>query len=576
MTKGMNQTAIYARKSSESEDRQVLSIDSQIRELTDLAHREGLVIGSVLTESKSAKSPDRPVFNELYTKIQTGRIDSIVCWKLDRLARNPVDGGAIIWAMEEGKLKTIHTPGRTFENTANDKFWMQLEFGMAKKYVDDLSDNVRRGMRAKLELGWLPGLPPLGYLNDRNNRTIVRDPERFPLVRRMWDLMLSGTKTPPQILRVATNQWGLRTRKFKRQGDCALIDSMVQKIFRNPFYCGVIRRKGEDYPGAHEAMVTRTEFNRVQDLLMGRQHPRPKQRVFPFTGLMQCGECGAAITAEQKRNRQGHEYVYYHCTKRKAGIRCSQRVIEAKHLEGQIEGFLASVTLPEEFKSWAIALVREVHHEEVAKDHASSSSLHRRYEACKTERASLVDLRLRGLVTDDEFVSKKNQLVQEQLRLKELLDDGEGRVTEVLDRCIEAFDFATVVQKTFTSGSPEVKKACLQYVGSNLTLRDGILNICPRTPFGILQKVIKGIHDGPHTFEPANLGQAQPRTDSAEARKSMWWALRYDVRTLFHASLGNSAMIKMPEVLKQELRTRLSFQRAVSTLLPCPWVHNEE
>src|SRR3989304_6405528 len=177
--KSMSQYITYCRKSSESEERQVLSIESQIKELKELARRLDLPASEVLSESQSAKYPGRPVFNEIIRRIQKGQVRGIICWKLDRLARNPVDGSALIWALDQNMIHEIVTPHGTFKNNSNDKFLMQLEFGMAKKYVDDLSDNVKRGNRAKLERGWNPGLPPLGYLNDPKNRTIMRDPDRF-------------------------------------------------------------------------------------------------------------------------------------------------------------------------------------------------------------------------------------------------------------------------------------------------------------------------------------------------------------------------------------------------------------
>ena len=150
----MSQYIIYCRKSTESEEKQVLSIESQIKELGELCDRHNLVASGTLTESKSAKAPGRPVFNDMMKKVYNGDVKGILCWKLDRLARNPIDGSALVWALDQGKLTEIITPTGTFRNTANDKFLMQLEFGMAKKYVDDLSDNVKRGNRAKLQHGW--------------------------------------------------------------------------------------------------------------------------------------------------------------------------------------------------------------------------------------------------------------------------------------------------------------------------------------------------------------------------------------------------------------------------------------
>src|SRR5205807_8244946 len=139
------------------------------------------------------KAPGRPMFNSMMERLYRGEADGILCWKLDRLARNPVDGGAIIWAMKEHGL-TIVTPFQTYGQSEDNVVMVYLEFGMAQKYVDDLSRNVKRGLQAKAEMGWLPSLPPLGYINHAgpdSRKVIVKDPERFEMIRKCWDLMLA-------------------------------------------------------------------------------------------------------------------------------------------------------------------------------------------------------------------------------------------------------------------------------------------------------------------------------------------------------------------------------------------------
>ena len=247
---------IYARKSSESEDRQILSVEAQIKELNAVALNQGLKIVEVFSEAKSAKAPGRPVFNKMMKSVFENGGVNILCWKLDRLARNPVDGGSLIWAVEQKKMRRIITPHREFQNSGDDKFWMQLEFGIAKKYVDDLSDNVKRGIRAKLDKGILPGKSPLGYLNNKENKTIVKDPNRFYLVRKIWEIVLSGDYNIQELLKTANEDWGLTTPQCKFIGGKPLTRSGLYRLLSNPFYYGAIKRKGEIYPGNHEPMIT--------------------------------------------------------------------------------------------------------------------------------------------------------------------------------------------------------------------------------------------------------------------------------------------------------------------------------
>ena len=550
----MPKIVIYARKSTESEDRQILSIDSQVKELREFAKRENLPIASVFTESKSAKSPGRPIFGRILKFVNKGEIDGILCWKLDRLARNPVDGGALIWAVEEGKLKNIYTPQRTFLNTGNDKFWMQLEFGMAKKYVDDLSDNVKRGLRAKIQQGWVPSLAPLGYLNDKNAGTIIKDPDRFTLVRRMWDLMLKGDSSPHKILEIATEKWGFRTRKFKRAGGGPVARSAIYKLFQNPFYYGSILYHGELFPGRHKPMITKSEFDRVQEMLSQTSNTRPKGYSFAFTGLIKCGECGASITAEHKTNRQGHKYVYYHCTKRKPHAPCNQKVIERKKVEGQIADFLSQLSITPGIKDWTIKLLRELHDEERQKDQASLESLTRRQEAIKTELDELINMKLRGLLSDEEFARKKNELEIERIKTAELLDDNDNRFDQVYQRSEEPFEFAQVAQECFAGGTIEEKRAILSYTGSNLILKDRILNIEAQKPLFKIKKLLESDKARKFMFEPRPFALAERKKVRSGSALAMWCALVDDVRTYYWENRTKLEWLALPAILKSKAK----------------------
>jgi len=260
---------IYARKSSESEDRQVQSIEDQVNRLKELANSLGITIKDVLTEAKSAKKPYcRPVFDDMLKRIEKGEADGILCWQINRLSRNPIDSGTISWMLQQGIIKCIQTIDRQYLPDDNVLLF-NVESGMANQFIIDLRKNSKRGMEGKADRGWLPSRAPMGYLNDKLEHIIIEDKDRFDLVRKMWDMMLTGNYTPPKILRIANDKWGFRTPKTKRSGGGELANSMIYKIFTNIFYTGMFEWAGKLYKGNHKPMISLEEFDRVQ-AIMGR------------------------------------------------------------------------------------------------------------------------------------------------------------------------------------------------------------------------------------------------------------------------------------------------------------------
>ena len=475
---------LYARKSSEGEDRQVASVTSQIEELKDLAQKQGLEILCILTEEKSAKAPGRPIFNRMMTDIKNGRAQGIICWKLDRLARNPVDGGEIGWLLQESTIEHIQTFQRSYYPTDN-VLMMNLEFGMATQYVRDLSENIKRGQRKKIKDGWLPHKPPLGYLSNRFNSNlppIHKDPERFILVRQLWDILLKKQCSINTLFQKA-NDMGLTTTK-----GTLVVKSKFHEIFRNPFYYGHFSWKEELYPGNHEPMISRSEFMLAQRIISGKRPDFLNKHVFAFTGMIRCGECGASITAENKKKEQKngntHHYTYYRCTKR-INPACTQKTIRDTELERQIIETLDKIEIPSDFHKWAIRSLKEEQGKEVNNNEEILKSQRRKIDNCKKRLNSLFEMRLNNEIEKEEYLQRKNKLVEEQSKYEQLIADTHHRTRSWLDDAEKFFSFAETAKERFENGNLIAKREILACLGSNLTLIDRKLNIELQPPLHI-------------------------------------------------------------------------------------------
>src|SRR3989344_5935969 len=274
----------YERKSTEDSNHQVASIESQDRELKEFKDKLNLSVRKFISESKSADKTGRPVFKQLLQDLEESKINAILTWHANRLARNAYDAGRLIYLMDEGKLIEIRTPHRVFKNTPEDKFMLTLEFGISKKDSDDKIIVVKRGLKNKALNGWRPGVAPHGYLNDKagdeGNRKIFIDPERFNFIKRVFQMKYEGVSIK-EILRIANEEWGFRTRPKKNYPSIPLYPSTLYSILSNPFYCGRFEYGGVWYEGKHEKAVEPEIFDQIQ-LMLGSKgcHRKPKTHEF--------------------------------------------------------------------------------------------------------------------------------------------------------------------------------------------------------------------------------------------------------------------------------------------------------
>jgi len=331
---------LYARKSTESEERQILSIDSQIKEMLQIAERDSLDVVEIRRESHSAKnSSERPVFNSIVTDIREGKFNGILTWAPDRLSRNAGDLGSLVDLMDQRLLLEIRTFGQHFSNSPNEKFLLMILCSQAKLENDNRGVNVKRGLRTRCEMGLRPGLAPTGYLNekamDRRCHAIV-DLERGPIIKQVFEKAAYDKWSGRKIY-----HWLRFELNFRTKSNHHLSLSNIYIILQNTFYYGVFEyptKSGNWYNGEHKPLITKELFDLVQEQLQ-RSEISKNNKEFAFTKMINCGLCDSGITACEKfknqKNGNVHRYVYYGCTRSK-DINCKGGYLREDDLINQL------------------------------------------------------------------------------------------------------------------------------------------------------------------------------------------------------------------------------------------------
>lgn len=456
------------------------SIEDQQREAWALAHRLELDIVGEFTEAQTASKPGRPVFAEMLKRIEKGEADAILAWEPNRLARNSIDGGQVLYMLDRKILRHLCFVNYHFTNDSHGMFGLYMAFAQSKYYTDNLSENVRRGLRQRIERGIYPGKAKRGYFNDPKAHEILPDPETFDLVQLMFKEYATDA--------ISLRELGLKMYPLgltNRIGN-ALSASQVQLMLTDPFYYGAFLYNGELYNGNHKPAVTKTLWDMVQAKMRSRGKPKTykkHQKFYAFRGFMSCAGCGRSVTAETQK---GHNY--YHCTKRTVEG-CNQPFLREENLASQLNEVMNQVALPDEWIERMLAEIEKLEKKKESRIKARLAKLNDELNVIQSRLSRLADLYISQELDRADYTARKavlvNQKVENAEARKYIAKDKGSRMFEPLRRPLKL-----VLDWKYAPAVDDLSKLrdTVAEVGSNWSLDSRKVLWDWIEPFGLLAK----------------------------------------------------------------------------------------
>lgn len=531
----------YARKSSESEDRQIQSIERQVDDLLEVRDREMLMLyGNPIEESRSAFSVGREGFDRLIKLTQKGKINAWLCWHANRLSRNPIDAGMIIHLMDLGKLHHIRTPSRIYFNTPTDKMMLQIEFTMSKKDSDDKSIFVKSGLEKRYKKGYPNGKAPLGYLNNKlddvGNRGWLVDEERFGKLQLLFNRFLKGGDSINSITEYANNILELTTPVYKRMGGKPVGRSFVAHTLKNPIYAGFFhsldrngrrttkRELHENVP----RLITENDHFKILQILRSRLHPKLQRHKslyqgfikspqgesigtdlkfqlicdckhkFSYRSKMACPSCGIPI--DEMENPKYLSYTYYYNVKRRKDSEKTARCIEEKLInEKMLRFFKEDLYIHPFLCEWAKKHIQILNDKIINQEQDKLEQSEKKHQALTLQKERLLSVFSKGHLDEESYIAETKKI------------DAE---IAILQSSEESLDWVSVIEHylklgtecvtIFENGSFDDKRALLEELSSNLIWNEKNLNVYNDIWVNQFIKDLKRIKSKYPQFEPGN------------------------------------------------------------------------
>lgn len=477
---------LFCRVSSKEQEETGYSLDSQERLLRSYAERKTYSVGKLFAISESAgSSKQREIFKTMVAYVQKENIKIIICEKVDRLTRNFKDAVWIDEWLEKDSEREVHLVKDSLILHRDSRSQEKLNWGIrilfAKNYIDNLSEEVRKGYKEKVEQGWMPHVPPIGYktVGDKGKRIHVPDPDKANFVKKIFSLYVSGNYSVEKLCEVM-NKEGLRSSRGGK-----IVKPKMHALLINPFYTGKFRWGDKIYQGKHEPLISEEIFEKTQSILKGKSAYKTTKRNFQFKGLMKCIECGGVISWEEHKG-----FVYGHCNHYK---KCDQKKWSKEpEVESQLEKAFVDLKLSNpKIANWVLKALKDSHKDEIEYHTTKQNELQKNLDKIQNRIETLYDDKLDGVISADFYTRKAESLNQEKEKLLKEINSLSRTNSSYYKDSVNVYDLSQNAHKTYLNAKDlDSKRQLLKLMFENLYLDEGKLLYKYTRPFELLQKAI--------------------------------------------------------------------------------------
>jgi len=479
-TTGRVSAVIYARVSSKEQEREGFSIPAQLELLRNYARQQGVIVVQEFVESESAREGGRTEFGHMLAFLEKNpsKCHTILVEKTDRLYRNLKD-----WVTIDELGLEVHFVKENVilspESRSSDQFIHGIKVLMARNYSQNLGEETLKGMLQKAKVGLYPSCAPAGYRNIEgpDQKRIIVPNADAPTITRLFEEFSTGRYSLKALAGKARAEgWTVSGR--------ALHKSTLHQILRKRIYTGDFDWNGVTYQGAHEPLVSRDTWAKVQGLFDHRMETK-QHRVkhdFAFSGFVRCGHCGCYLVGELKKGK----YVYYHCTGHRG--KCPEPYTREEVMEDQLAVSLRELVIPPGVLKWLQQAVTESDVTERAARERGMKRLEEQHRRTESKLEAMYEDRLEGRISPEMYDRKAKELRAQGLELLGRMNDIHANAPAPVQGAIDLMDLTSRAADLFISQPPHEKQGFLRLVLKSAQWQHGQLQVEFENPFQALAR----------------------------------------------------------------------------------------